>query len=72
MKKVAFILVGLLAIMFAGCGEGSSTSSLTTVDTSNDVVSEVVLDNGDVTETTVTNELGIDPSLGLPPALPES
>ena len=26
MKKVAFILAGLLVMMFAGCGEGSSSS----------------------------------------------
>lgn len=28
MKKVAFIMAGLLAIMLAGCGEGSSSSAV--------------------------------------------
>lgn len=48
MKKVAFILASLLVIMFAGCGEGSSTSavsdlgdSTTNIGTSTNVVTDV-------------------------------
>ena len=37
MKKVAFIMAGLLAIMLAGCGEGSSTSSTTVQDIGTEV-----------------------------------
>ena len=70
MKKVAFILASLLVIMFAGCGEGSSSASST--DTSSNTGSGVVVDNGNVSETTVTNEFGLNPSLGTPPPLPAS
>ena len=73
MKKVAFILAGLLVIMFAGCGEGSSaSSSVDTGNPSNNTGSEVVVDNGDVSDTTVTNEFGLNPTLGTPPPLPAS
>lgn len=58
MKKVAFILASLLVIMFAGCSEGSSSSS--------------VSDLGDSTtniETSTVRGLTEFPAV---PALPES
>ena len=76
MKKVAFTLAGLLVIMFAGCGQGSSSSndvsSGNADNPSGNAGSEVVIDNGNVSNTTVTNEFGINPSLGTPPPLPAS
>ena len=73
MKKVAFILAGLVAIMLAGCGEGSSSSGASVETISpvegNDVVN---VDNGDVSTTTITNEFGLNPALGTPPPLPAS
>jgi outer membrane lipoprotein SlyB len=70
MKKVAFILASLLAMMLAGCGEGSSSAggSSTANPSENNEVVEV--NNGDVTNTTITNEFGLNPSLGTPPPLP--
>lgn len=68
MKKVAFTLAGLLVIMFAGCGQGSSSSAAAASSTG----SAVVIDNGNVSSTTVTNKFGINPSLGTPPPLPAS
>ncbi len=75
MKKVAFILAGLLVIMFAGCGQGSSSTNVSSGNADNpsgSTGSEVVIDNGDVSDTTITNEFGINPSLGTPPPLPAS
>ncbi len=66
MKKVTFTLAGLLVIMFAGCGQGSSSSAASSTG------SAVVIDNGNVSSTTVTNKFGINPSLGTPPPLPAS
>ncbi len=69
MKKVAFTLAGLLVIMFAGCGQGSSSSAAAAASSTG---SAVVIDNGNVSSTTVTNKFGINPSLGTPPPLPAS
>ena len=81
MKKliITFLSVLAMAFTFTGCGDsaGSITSSTpssnqgstATVDQENE---ELVVDNGDTTDTTITNEFGLNPSLGTPPPLPAS
>ncbi|MCW8837584.1 MAG: hypothetical protein OQJ77_07570 [Thiovulaceae bacterium] len=72
MKKVAFILAGLLVIMLAGCGEGSSSAggSVNTIDTTSSEANKI--DSTEAAQTTVTNEFGLNPALGAPPPLPAS
>jgi outer membrane lipoprotein SlyB len=85
MKKVALILASLLAIMLAGCGEGSSSAGVTTDEkidsnvvetTTNEVDGVKVVPSDEVTSTSVTeeytNEYGLNQSLGRPPQLPAS
>lgn len=77
MKKVAFIFVGLLAmIMLAGCGgEGSSSASTSQNDdpgTSVEVVSGVGTEEASVTTPVVPEKDAFaNLSVGTPPGLPE-
>ena len=78
MKKLIITLLSVLAIAFTftGCGDsaGSISSSIesTTEAINGTDTSGVVIDNGDTTSTTITNEFGLNPSLGTPPPLPAS
>ena len=78
MKNLIITSLSALAmtVAFAGCGGSGSvdssseaTSSLggggSTVGTD-----KVVVDNGDTSDTTITNEFGLNPVLGTPPPLP--
>lgn len=69
MKKVAFIMVGLLAILFSGCGEGSSTS---TSDLGSGGTVPVVntVDASETELTTPSTPHNISSVLGTPPGLP--
>jgi len=71
---ISLLSVMALSLTFSGCGEsGSATSTSNGLgDTSSVGGTEVVIDNGDTTDTTITNEFGINPSLGTPPPLPAS
>ena len=59
-----------LAIAFTGCGDSGSVSS--NDGSGGTAGSQLVIDNGDTTGTTITNEFGLNPSLGTPPPLPAS
>ena len=77
-----------LALVFAGCGQSGSVSSndgtagstttdavtgaVTTGGSTSDEGNGVVVNNGSVQNTTITNEFGLNPSLGTPPPLPSS
>ena len=62
-----------LAMTFTGCGDGGSVSS-----SNNKVTAPVgttttpIVNNGDTSDTTITNEFGLNPALGTPPPLPAS
>ena len=62
-----------LAMAFTGCGDSGSVSSsdATSTETPVDKVTQVI-DNGNVSDTTITNEFGLNPELGTPPPLPAS
>lgn len=49
---------------------GSSEESSTSSSSNSGNGSSVVVDNGNVKQTTITNEFGLSSSLGVPPALP--
>lgn len=73
MKKVAFILAGLLAMMLAGCGEGSSSavgSSTTDSSVSEEVVTTVDVASAD--NTTPKTPYNLSSALGTPPGLPSN
>ncbi|MCX6075411.1 MAG: hypothetical protein NTW78_00825 [Campylobacterales bacterium] len=81
MKKGIFLLASITMLMLAGCGESSSgatsASSGTSGQTSNTgskPVTPPVTSNGNVSNTTTANGLGVslNPSLGTPPPLPAS
>ena len=83
MKKSMIIFLSVLAmtLTFSGCGgsEGSVTNSIgsdTNTNNESNTASQgedvIVIDNGDVSLTTITNEFGLNPSLGTPPPLPSS
>jgi len=72
MKKVALIMAGLLAIMLAGCGEGSSSSggsvSAPTGNTPTVVSPNVDADAADAT--TPKTPYNLSSAVGTPPGLP--
>ena len=63
-----------LAMTFTGCGDSGSVSSANSAVDNNapTEIVEQVISNGDTTDTTITNEFGLNPSLGIPPPLPAS
>ena len=70
-----------LAMAFTGCGEsGSVASSTSAIDGGSGTGNgsspvekgALVIDNGDTGVTTITNEFGLNPTLGTPPPLPAS
>jgi hypothetical protein len=72
MKKVALILAGLLVMMLAGCGEGSSSSGGSTAG-NGDSTANVVDTTVDATEAEVTTPktpYNLSAALGTPPGLP--
>lgn len=70
MKKVAFILAGLLAMMLAGCGEGSSSAGGSVVDTTTGIQIESTVSEAEADLT--TPETPLDKlSMGAPPGLPK-
>jgi len=80
MKKVALILAGLLVIMLAGCGEGSSSSGTQVVDNGTGSTGGSV-DTNDNTqvETNVVATVpvsrtpyNLSENIGTPPGLPEN
>ncbi len=76
MKKLIITSLSILALasMFTGCGDSGSVGSTSAAATVGDVTTqtELVIDNGDTTGTTITNEFGLNPTLGTPPPLPAS
>ena len=60
-----------LAMAFTGCGDSGSVASSATAESST-TQDTLVIDNGDTSDTTITNEFGLNPSLGTPPPLPAS
>lgn len=82
MKKFTISLLSILAVAFmlTGCGEtdgsisGSSdkesTSGVSNNGNDGKVDDTYTANNGNVGKTTVTNEFGLNSSLGVPPALP--
>ena len=73
MKKVAFILAGLLAMMLAGCGEGSSSASSSALDggASEEVVIVETVDAVEAETTTPKTPYNLSSTLGTPPGLPQ-
>ena len=71
MKKVAFIMVGLLAMMLAGCGEGSSSASSSTLGDSEVVVVVETVDAAEAETTTPKTPYNLSSTLGTPPGLPQ-
>ena len=69
MKKVALILVGLLAIMLAGCGEGSSSAGAGASDVI-PVVVEPTVDEASAEVTTPRTPYNLSVAVGTPPGLP--
>jgi hypothetical protein len=57
-------------LMLAGCGESGGVTSASNIGNQN--ANPVAVDNGEVSKTTITNEFGLNPSLGTPPPLPAS
>lgn len=76
MRNLIITLLSVLAlsITFTGCGDsaGSVSAGTESVSGTENAVEEVVVDNGDVSETTITNEFGLNSTLGTPPPLPAS
>jgi hypothetical protein len=71
MKKVAFILAGLLVIMLAGCGEGSSSAGGSSVNDVVDTVEKGVDSVANAAVTTPKTPHNLSSALGTPPGLPE-
>jgi len=68
-----------LAMAFTGCGDSGSVSSSSdgssSATTNNEVTTGTttqIVDNGNTSDTTITNEFGLNPALGTPPPLPAS
>ncbi|MDF1883169.1 hypothetical protein JHD49_04385 [Sulfurimonas sp. SAG-AH-194-C21] len=78
MKKLIITSLSILALatMFTGCGSSGSVASLdSSINDAGDISTppaEVIINNGDTTDTTITNEFGLNPTLGNPPPLPAS
>ena len=75
MKNLIITTFSALAITvaFAGCGSGSvDSASGTSSNGTTGSTNQLVIDNGDTTDTTITNEFGLNPTLGTPPPLPAS
>ncbi|MFA6192655.1 MAG: hypothetical protein WC665_09925 [Sulfurimonas sp.] len=77
MKKGIFLLASISMLMLAGCGESSSGATTTSSGGTNNTgttptTPTVKVDNGNVSNTTTANGLGVslNPSLGVPPRLP--
>jgi len=80
MKKVALILAGLLVIMLAGCGEGSSSSGTQVVNggtgstgsggTTEDTQGGVDVVAAEVTTPQTRTPLNLSETIGTPPGLP--
>jgi len=66
----------VLAMAFTGCGGSGSASNEANGGTSKplvtqpEVVQSGVANNGNTNQTTITNEFGLNPTLGTPPPLP--
>jgi len=69
---ISVLSISVLAFTLTGCGEVEGKVSGVSEGSSIIENGSYMIDNGDITTTTITNEFGINPSLGTPPPLPAS